>query len=126
MIRRPPRSTLFPYTTLFRSHNAEPRGAIDGGLRGGASHCNYPWLVKEEFGTDHCGVERQSVIRRECIAQRDAERAIDAGEIAESGEDAGTADVARAQVIRGLAGPFAARYRIDARFFPGDPVLRLR
>src|SRR2546426_375790 len=25
MIRRPPRSTLFPYTTLFRSHNrAEP------------------------------------------------------------------------------------------------------
>src|SRR2546430_7263253 len=29
MIRRPPRSTLFPYTTLFRSHS---RGvAIDGG-----------------------------------------------------------------------------------------------
>src|SRR2546426_2003202 len=24
MIRRPPRSTLFPYTTLFRSHNAPP------------------------------------------------------------------------------------------------------
>src|SRR3712207_8673248 len=23
MIRRPPRSTLFPYTTLFRSHGAE-------------------------------------------------------------------------------------------------------
>src|SRR3712207_7229080 len=23
MIRRPPRSTLFPYTTLFRSHEAE-------------------------------------------------------------------------------------------------------
>src|SRR3712207_7512399 len=33
MIRRPPRSTLFPYTTLFRSppvpHRAEPlRGAV--------------------------------------------------------------------------------------------------
>src|SRR5688572_32728475 len=30
MIRRPPRSTLFPYTTLFRSrkiHEAEPYGA---------------------------------------------------------------------------------------------------
>src|SRR2546427_12964685 len=30
MIRRPPRSTLFPYTTLFRSHGgparADPRG----------------------------------------------------------------------------------------------------
>src|SRR2546426_5632827 len=25
MIRRPPRSTLFPYTTLFRSHRGEPR-----------------------------------------------------------------------------------------------------
>src|SRR2546430_9813244 len=24
MIRRPPRSTLFPYTTLFRSHGASP------------------------------------------------------------------------------------------------------
>src|SRR3989442_12023979 len=24
MIRRPPRSTLFPYTTLFRSHHPEP------------------------------------------------------------------------------------------------------
>src|SRR5258708_25893966 len=28
MIRRPPRSTLFPYTTLFRSHPGEGRGQI--------------------------------------------------------------------------------------------------
>src|SRR2546425_3101131 len=27
MIRRPPRSTLFPYTTLFRSHLSERVGA---------------------------------------------------------------------------------------------------
>src|SRR2546429_2828863 len=26
MIRRPPRSTLFPYTTLFRSHRGDRRG----------------------------------------------------------------------------------------------------
>src|SRR5215212_11483033 len=26
MIRRPPRSTLFPYTTLFRSHRRLPNG----------------------------------------------------------------------------------------------------
>src|SRR2546430_9089104 len=26
MIRRPPRSTLFPYTTLFRSHRASGKG----------------------------------------------------------------------------------------------------
>src|SRR5260221_5386935 len=29
MIRRPPRSTLFPYTTLFRSH--EERHSLTGG-----------------------------------------------------------------------------------------------
>src|SRR5438270_9976764 len=29
MIRRPPRSTLFPYTTLFRSHD-EGRGSNEG------------------------------------------------------------------------------------------------
>src|SRR3712207_6880209 len=28
MIRRPPRSTLFPYTTLFRSHVPVPQYAI--------------------------------------------------------------------------------------------------
>src|SRR5258708_16433737 len=31
MIRRPPRSTLFPYTTLFRSGSAES-GLLGGGL----------------------------------------------------------------------------------------------
>src|SRR5438132_4887143 len=31
MIRRPPRSTLFPYTTLFRSH---PQHGDAGGARG--------------------------------------------------------------------------------------------
>src|SRR2546426_4077759 len=30
MIRRPPRSTLFPYTTLFRS----PRPGLEAGVRG--------------------------------------------------------------------------------------------
>src|SRR5437762_7462351 len=34
MIRRPPRSTLFPYTTLFRSH----RGAAGRGGEGGDAH----------------------------------------------------------------------------------------
>src|SRR3712207_8356036 len=34
MIRRPPRSTLFPYTTLFRSDGVRPAGR-DGG-EGGA------------------------------------------------------------------------------------------
>src|SRR5690242_21287576 len=34
MIRRPPRSTLFPYTTLFRSHAGV---AAEDGRRGGCS-----------------------------------------------------------------------------------------
>src|SRR2546426_5620768 len=40
MIRRPPRSTLFPYTTLFRSRAAPVRnGAHRAGARGeGAGH----------------------------------------------------------------------------------------
>src|SRR3712207_7145369 len=46
MIRRPPRSTLFPYTTLFRSHNvpfAARTASREGGLRreifGGGDSC---------------------------------------------------------------------------------------
>src|SRR3712207_7067224 len=35
MIRRPPRSTLFPYTTLFRSQVGEAVGARAVGRRGG-------------------------------------------------------------------------------------------
>src|SRR5690242_21060539 len=35
MIRRPPRSTLFPYTTLFRSVNQVPGG-------GGEDHADEP------------------------------------------------------------------------------------
>src|SRR3989449_1592322 len=38
MIRRPPRSTLFPYTTLFRSHRHDrlDRRRRGGGAEGGA------------------------------------------------------------------------------------------
>src|SRR3712207_9521645 len=41
MIRRPPRSTLFPYTTLFRSDGAEPvdvPGLLMPGLVNAHSH----------------------------------------------------------------------------------------
>src|SRR3712207_6926003 len=37
MIRRPPRSTLFPYTTLFRSVNRGPRRVV-GGAQPGTEH----------------------------------------------------------------------------------------
>src|SRR5687767_15895121 len=35
MIRRPPSSTLFPYTTLFRSYQAEVRADLDHRLLAG-------------------------------------------------------------------------------------------
>src|SRR2546427_1031063 len=42
MIRRPPRSTLFPYTTLFRSHAADLR-------------------MRHESGSDHKVVRQRGV-----------------------------------------------------------------
>src|SRR3712207_7753632 len=44
MIRRPPRSTLFPYTTLFRS-----RGGVGHGLAG------LPTLERRPAVTERCG-----------------------------------------------------------------------
>src|SRR2546430_7698814 len=41
MIRRPPRSTLFPYTTLFRSANAEESDAD----REAALHRMFHWYL---------------------------------------------------------------------------------
>src|SRR2546422_10953874 len=38
MIRRPPRSTLFPYTTLFRSHAGERAGGDVGDQQCGGGH----------------------------------------------------------------------------------------
>src|SRR2546430_12784634 len=41
MIRRPPRSTLFPYTTLFRSH-VIPNSTHVEGMQGSISK-TFPW-----------------------------------------------------------------------------------
>src|SRR5256885_5900802 len=38
MIRRPPRSTLFPYTTLFRSHSGHRHALLHLHLDHGAGH----------------------------------------------------------------------------------------
>src|SRR3712207_8603793 len=44
MIRRPPRSTLFPYTTLFRSNVVEPHLTVQADAQG-------------RDGEDDCGQE---------------------------------------------------------------------
>src|SRR2546429_7328247 len=61
MIRRPPRSTLFPYTTLFRSHRiAYPGGNLDlqcgaGVVRGAQTddhQCERPGERSEEHTSE--------------------------------------------------------------------------
>src|SRR5256885_5514913 len=51
MIRRPPRSTLFPYTTLSRSPNQtpQPQQAPQGGVTTGAYEPRYPTLAASGF-----------------------------------------------------------------------------
>src|SRR5256884_4195093 len=51
MIRRPPRSTLFPYTTLFRS----APGRIAGGSSGGSAAALAAGLADAALGTDSGG-----------------------------------------------------------------------
>src|SRR2546422_7928260 len=58
MIRRPPRSTLFPYTTLFRSDRA---GLV--ALPGGAD-C-YPKLIRVETSLDRSPED----LHRLCLAE---------------------------------------------------------
>src|SRR5256886_9073276 len=61
MIRRPPRSTLFPYTTLFRSqysHNNHVRGNAppQGGYQAlDKTNTLAVWLQSAEYYTVHLG-----------------------------------------------------------------------
>src|SRR3712207_8286240 len=66
MIRRPPRSTLFPYTTLFRS---------DGHAAGGAEHLE-PDLVEPETDVlaDHLTAGDDGEVGHERLAAVAGER----------------------------------------------------
>src|SRR5690606_39399866 len=55
-IRRPSRSTLFPYTTLFRSGRAVRRGGADFGGVDADAGCDQP-----QDGARHGGVCRRAV-----------------------------------------------------------------
>src|SRR2546425_4534801 len=63
MIRRPPRSTLFPYTTLFRSKIARPAGA--GEPRG-----HDPPIPRQDRVTRH---QRHPKARGDRLANRRSE-----------------------------------------------------
>src|SRR5438876_1978619 len=78
MIRHPPRSTLFPYTTLFRSHNvrvvaSENRGGPGGAQEivgadddaGGAAARNDSLVIGELRSEEHTS-ELQSPVHLVC------------------------------------------------------------
>src|SRR2546429_6378685 len=56
MIRPPPRSTLFPYTTLFRSHGRDREGRVGDGAHAGGEHVVTPHAEAEE-PDEHAGVD---------------------------------------------------------------------
>src|SRR5256885_6419647 len=63
MIRRPPRSTLFPYTTLFRSACRTPIGRYLGGLAPLSAPRLGAIVVREAVrraGIDSAAVDRKS------------------------------------------------------------------
>src|SRR5438477_2052411 len=71
MIRRPPRSTLFPYTTLFRSQAARRAGltdrgaAISAGLKPRPSPLPDEWFSRDPRSEEHTS-ELQSHVNLVC------------------------------------------------------------
>src|SRR3712207_7482437 len=69
MIRRPPRSTLFPYTTLFRSEVADPHhdAASDDQRRGGETEL----LRTEQRRDEHVapGLHRAVDLHEDAVPQ---------------------------------------------------------
>src|SRR5256885_11696842 len=60
MIRRPPRSTLFPYTTLFRSLAVSPVGTEGGVVSGGGPFETVTVTGLEFHCTPRISVDRKS------------------------------------------------------------------
>src|SRR5256885_11747739 len=108
MIRRPPRSTLFPYTTLFRSREAVPRrpqlGPIVRELVQELRPARVRDLDLEERGDDHGSWPHLSGIRPD-----------EAGELDQGLAHAGGSDLAPGCVDEHCAARAAARIRYPAR-----------
>src|SRR5256885_14932908 len=75
MIRRPPRSTLFPYTTLFRSRGRVMRALRatgSQGVRAPVDRAYHNMALAETTGCDigHSGGGRVLVVARGCRGER--------------------------------------------------------
>src|SRR5690349_23981536 len=73
LIRRPPSSTLFPYTTLFRSWRADRQGLFVASVAGGEGSCvtdrlpTLPWLDAARTRSEEHTSELQS--RRDLVCR---------------------------------------------------------
>src|SRR5256885_7565160 len=77
MIRRPPRSTLFPYTTLFRSHISTRLRAKCGGCKARlAGRTTALWLPRSEEHTS----ELQSPCNLVCRLLLEKKKMVEAAE----------------------------------------------
>src|SRR5256885_10706576 len=71
MIRRPPRSTLFPYTTLFRSVEDGAERAVVAQAQGGEHVRTLAQLLADAFVDQHVGVHAHADVEDDA---RDARR----------------------------------------------------
>src|SRR3712207_8398388 len=77
MIRRPPRSTLLPYTTLFRSWGEDGRDAARSSLR-----WDYPFLVTyTALQLAGCSAARGALYDRGWTRLADAGRVVGPGQV---------------------------------------------
>src|SRR5687767_15324940 len=65
MIRRPPRSTLFPYTTLFRSYVVQPARPVEGDRGGDRFQGRHRHLGRDARSEEHTS-ELQSLAYLVC------------------------------------------------------------
>src|SRR5258708_19067594 len=62
MIRRPPRSTLFPYTTLFRSHSGNTQGFLRACLSIGSESRDAFRASRAKRSEEHTSELRHQII----------------------------------------------------------------
>src|SRR3712207_8193754 len=67
MIRRPPRSTLFPYTTLFRSHAVDARARPTCRLAAAGLRPREPTIAGGEDHVDACLGETRHVLEERVV-----------------------------------------------------------
>src|SRR3712207_7460191 len=78
MIRRPPRSPLFPYTTLFRSHFSDSPRALYGALLARGVDATHTWLSADHLrNTFPADVDTVPFGSPECIAALESADLVD-------------------------------------------------